>query len=703
MGRVSRSAGAVCVAAVVLMVLRTHAQVPSDGSATSGQAEPQAPSAAGQAPTPTFRGGINFVRVDVLVSDKQGHEVADLKQTDFEVTEDGKPQTVETFKLVRLDESAPLTEGPPKAIRTDYDEESEAARDDVRLFAIFLDDYHVRRESSMVVRERLASFVENQLSPSDMVGVMYPLEPLAEVRMIRDRAATASAMRQFAGRKFEYTPRNEMEWRYADQPTAVVEQIRNEVSLSALKGLVIHMGSLKEGRKAVILVSEGYTGLLPPQLRGQNALMGGADNPQRDNPFAGMNDRLEDMAQFSANLDLQAELRSVYDAANRNNTAIYAVDPRGLTSSEFGITSTVNPTTDQQYLGATIDTLRQLAENTDGRAIVNSNDVLSGMKQIVRDSSAYYLLGYTSSQTASDGKFHEIKVRVKRTGVQVRSRKGYWALTPSEAAASAVAKKSAAGPPPAVTSALSSIAEPARDRVVRTWIGTSRGENGRTKVTFVWEPVPKIPGDRSTKDEPVRVSLMAAGADGAQYFRGRVPDVALASAAPSMDVPDSTPRAPSRITFEAPPGTMHLRVSVEGRGSEVLDSEVRDVAIPDLTLPQAALGTPAVLRGRTARELQQLKADPDAVPVATREFSRADRLLIRVPAYGPADGTLTVTARLLSRDGKPMMDLPVGIASGAEAQIDLPLAGLAAGQYLVEIAAGTDASQKQLVGFRVTS
>src|SRR5262245_52739730 len=74
---------------------------------------------------PVFRSGINFVRVDVIVSDKTGNTIADLKQTDFEVSEDGKPQTIETFKLVKLDGGVtPTSDGPPRAIRTDYDEEA---------------------------------------------------------------------------------------------------------------------------------------------------------------------------------------------------------------------------------------------------------------------------------------------------------------------------------------------------------------------------------------------------------------------------------------------------------------------------------------------------------------------------------------------------------------------------------------------------
>src|SRR5207249_1044622 len=306
--------------------------------------------------------------------------------------------------------------------------------EDVRLFAIFLDDYHVRRGASMAVRNPLTRFIEAQLGPSDMVGVMYPLESTSSVRMTRNHDAVVRGLQQFQGRKHDYTPRNQFEERYAYYPTEIVERIRNQVSLSALKALVVHMGTLKEGRKALILVSEGYTNMLPPQMRNANAQFPGSGNPNAFNPMAGLNDPNEDRAAFFASLDLDSDLREVYDTANRNNVAIYAVDPRGLPGFEFDINEGVNTQSDSKYLSSTMDTLRVLADNTDGRAIVNRNDLDVGMKQITRDSSAYYLIGYNSTQAPSDGKFHEIKVRVKRPGAQVRARKGYWALTPTETA-----------------------------------------------------------------------------------------------------------------------------------------------------------------------------------------------------------------------------------------------------------------------------
>src|SRR3954470_8341138 len=512
------------------------------------QPPPQPPPADPATQPPVFRGGINYVRVDVIISDKNGNPVADLQASDFDVAEDGKPQKIDTFKLIKLDGGAAESiKEPPREIRNDYDEESEAARDDVRLFAIFLDDYHVRRGASMAVRGQLARFIDTQIGPSDMVGVMYPLEATGAVRMTRNHSAVSRGLQQFLGRKFEYEPKNQFEENYAHYPTEVVERVRNQVSLSALKALIIHMGSLKEGRKSLILVSEGYTNIIPPQMRNADAQQPGLGNPATGNPFAGQNDINEDRAAWTAGLDMDSDLREIYDTANRNNVAIYAVDPRGLPGFEFDINENINLSSDSKYLTSTMDTLRTLAENTDGRAIVNRNDIAAGMKQITRDSSAYYLIGYNSVQAPTDGKFHEIKVRVKRPGLQVRARRGYWALNREEAARPTAPAKPAV-PKPVEAAIAAAVIRPSRATVVRSWIGMSRGDNGKTRVTFIWEPLPKSVGDRP-HEEPARVSLMAIAPDGSPSFRGKVPDATVASATPVPAPGGAAARGPSRVSF----------------------------------------------------------------------------------------------------------------------------------------------------------
>lgn len=651
-----------------------------------------APTPADQAGQPIFRAGINFVRVDVIVTDRQGNPITDLTQDDFEIVEDDTRQTVETFRLVKIDTTAPVETLGRLSSRAD--EETAAQNDDARIFVFFLDEYHVRLGNSMAARKHLVEFVQTQLGPKDLVSVMYPLSPIDSVVLTRDHRQLVNAIERFQGRKFDYTPRNALEDRYANYPTEVVERVRRQVSLSALEGLSVKLGALREGRKAIVLVSEGYLAMLPPQLRGAVATMPGLGNPNRNNPLAGENDLMEDRARFSAELDVQTELQRVFDAANRSNTTIYAVDPRGLSTGEFDIQDNVTARPSQDALRQTQSTLQILAEETDGRAIINRNDLAKGMQQIVRDSSAYYLLGYNSTQSRSDGKFHAIKVRVRRPGVQVRARRGYWALSATETARAVAPAKP--GPPPAVTRSLAAISN-AGGRLIRTWVGTAPAESGKTRVTVVWEGVPPTPG--SGRPPVGRVVLNALAPSGESYYRGPI----------GADPPEGAATASRRgsVDIEVPPGKLSLRMSIEGKPDEVLDTDDRTIEVPDFTEPKPGLATPRVYVARNVREFRALEADPSAPPTATREFRRTERLLLRLDgsAAGPAAGAVTYSARLLNRQGDRMSDVPVTAAAapGEAATIDLPLASLPAGEFLIEIVAvaadGTESTE--LVAFRM--
>ena len=353
----------------------------------------------GTSQPPIFRAGVNVVRVDAVVTNRAGAPVTDLKQDDFEITEGGKRQTISNFSLVMLDGGLmPGPEGPPVGISSDEVEQEEARREDVRLFTIFLDDYHVSPESSRIVREQVSRFVETQLGPSDMVGVMYPLTPLASIRMTRDHASVIRVLQQFEGRKGDYRPRNAIEEGYVYKlgMGRSVEQIRNEVVFSALKALAMRMGAMKDGRQSVILVSEGYVG-----ARGS----------------------------------LYLDLGDVAQMASRYNTAIYPVNPLILTPNQ------------RSMPGDALESLNYLAQHSGGRALLDQAEtgaeyrerfatpelprsrLTTAMKQLVIDASVYYLIGY-SPQSPPDDKFHRIDVKVKRRNVEVRHREGYWARKP---------------------------------------------------------------------------------------------------------------------------------------------------------------------------------------------------------------------------------------------------------------------------------
>ena len=663
-----------------------------DAPAQQPAPPPAAPAPAPADQTPVFRSDINFVRVDVIVTDRQGNPVHDLKQEDFEVTEDGKPQTIETFKLINVSEDTGIGSDPPREIRNAIEEQMEAARDDVRVFAIFLDDYHVRLENSMRAREPIARFVEEQLQPKDMASIMYPLWSINDVMHTRNRKQLASAIRQFTGRKYDYTPRNAFEERYVHYVSTIeAERIRNQVTLTALKGLIIKLGGLREGRKAIILISEGFTNTLPAQMNDQVATCNGApcgNQPRsRPDPIGGGTSPLQqrmDTQDFFLQTELLSDIRMVFELANRYNTAIYTVDPRGLAPFEFDLSTqgqaNVSLTKNTAMLENTMDTLRILADETDGRAILNTNDLDKGMRQIVRDSSAYYLLGYSSAVT-TDGKFHKLNVRVKRPGVQVRARPGYLALSATEVERALAPKK--AGPPPAITEALGTLAMTTQQRrnFIRSWVGMSPGKDGKTKISFVWNPMPVVPGMR--RETAARVSLLAGGANSELHFREKG-------------------LAPGRVEFEVPPGPIELDIAVEDASAEVLDRETRKMIVPSLGLG-LSISTPEVFRGRTLPEWQALANDAKAIPAIEREFRRTDRLLLRVGAQS-AGGTPVLTARMLNREGGEMSTLPVTDAGfGGLSHIDVPLAPLPPGDFLIEVMANDGAEQTStFVAFRVT-
>ena len=656
------------------------------------QQQPPAQPPAGQRP-PVIRSGINFVSVDVIVTDKKtGDIVLDMKRDEFEVREDKKPQQVETFEQVKIDALA-ASSIAPKEIRNEIDEETEARQPNVRLFILFLDDYHVRRGNDLAVRKPLMDFIANQLAPQDMVAIMYPLTPVTALTFTRNRDSMISAVNHFEGRKGLYEPRNAFEEKYAYYPAQMVEQVRNDVTMTALQGASVKLGGMRDGRKSVIFVSEGFTATLPAQVNDPIAAMPGIGN--RVPAGQEVNNPRAESQKFFNSADLMSRMREVYDTFNRNNTSIYAVDPRGLAAFEYDINQGVGLQTDRQNLNSTIDTLHVLADNTDGRAIVNRNDLATGMKQIMRDASGYYLLGYTSTSAPTDGKFHSIDVRVKRPNVEVRARKGYWAYTAEDAARATTEAK--AGPPPAITTALSAVVEPAKGgHSTRFWTGTDRGANGKSRVTFVWEPRPPAQGARAD-DAPSKVMITATAPDGSPVFRGP-------AIAPEPDPTNPTAPAGAAVTFDAAPGQIEMRLVVENARGQVVDSTTQSLTVPDYSRTQISFGTPRVFHARTAREALLIRNNVDAQPSAAREFSRGERLLVRFDAYTQDGAKPEVTARLLNRQGNAMSDVPIQTAEGKPLLIDFPLASLAAGEYVIELnAKSPSGAAQQLIGFKVGS
>ena len=662
--------------------------VPLVALAVAAQTPPQTPPAQ-QPQTPAFRTRIDSVSVDVVVSDKDGKPVTDLTQDDFEVRESNKPQTIDTFKLITLNDAVNLDPTTIREIHSLEDQARETARPDVRLFAIFLDDYHVRRGNSLRIREQLARFTDN-LGPRDLVAIMYPLTPISAITFTQSPASTALALRNFEGRKYDYTPKNAYEERLAYQPPAVIERYRNDQTIVALRSLCTYLGTLRDGRKTVLFVSEGMSGTLPSGASTKGSVPLPGTGPQFGAPRGASN--LEDSVAAFNNIDLLNEMQDVFAAAARGNTSVYTLDPRGLATSEFDMADTVASETDRRTLNESIDSLRILADQTDGRPIVGTNSPALGLKQMVQDSSTYYLLSYTSSLAPRDGKFHEIKVSVKRKGLEVRARKGYWAYSAEDVArANGKAAAAANGPPPEIEEALTAIADRPPGRAVQLWLGAERGPTEKARVTFAWEALAAAAA-ADPADVVDHVTVTANSIYGDLLFKGPVPRDPQAL------------RPSGRVTFDAPAGAVQVSVIAENAKGMRLDRDETTLEVPDFTSAGPLITTPIVFRGRTARDMQQVRANAAPVPAATRIFSRTERLLVRFQAYGPGGTTPTITMRLLNSLGKVMAPLPAPTKldnGGFESEIGL--GALQPSDYLIEIVADTGGtSTKALIAIRIT-
>jgi hypothetical protein len=191
-----------------------------------------------------------------------------------------------------------------------------------------------------------------------------------------------------------------------------------------------------------------------------------------------------------------------------------------------------------------------------------------------------------------------------------------------------------------------------------------------------------------------RVELTVLGEGDDVLFQGPV----LPTGPGRVEAPGNEP---ARAVFSTDPGRLRLRMKIEDVDRRQVDSDVRVVIVRDLR-GRVAIGTPEFLRARTFREFRTLGGG-EAVPVASREFRRTERLLIRFPAYAPDGQQPSVSARLLNRRGDPMRALDVRSADG-EHEIDLTLAGLASGEYQVGLTASSPAGKTtEVLGFRVTN
>jgi VWFA-related protein len=447
---------------------------------------------------PAFRSGANYVRVDVYPT-AGGKPVEDLTAADFQLLEDGKPQTIDAFEHVH---ATTVRFAPPRDTAR-----ATASPRHQRVFIVFLDTGHVTTLGSTKVAEPLIRLLDTVVGDTDAVGVMTPDMTPSQMVLGPKRDVLARALRDHPtwGRRYDRATLDRTEQGYVTcypllkveaeaQPgrlmselaQKMIERRRERNTLDALNTLVTYLGDLAETRKTIFAVTEGWVlygsdqQMLEPRhlttdprpfertepVPGRPGITVGRDGKlTTDDPsnlrsvrYPCEADRLA-----LASADDHQYFKDIIGNANRSNASFYTIDPRGLAvfnaevQWERPAREPLPLTADADNLRSSHSSMRTLASETDGFAVIGSNDLDRGVRRIAEDLSSYYLLSYYSTNARPDGKFREITVRVTRPGVDVRARRGYRAPTTAELAAATVAARSAPSARAAADTALAEL------------------------------------------------------------------------------------------------------------------------------------------------------------------------------------------------------------------------------------------------------
>ena len=667
---------------------------------------------------PVFRGGTNLIVVDAYPRGKDGRIIEGLTPADFEVFEDGQRQTVEQFEFVRVE---PVPENERHDPKTQTEMLQAAADPHNRVFVVYLDTYHVTMAGSKRMRFPLVTMLDRILGPADLFGMTTPKIPPSQLVLGRKLVSVESQLAQVAPWGERDTDSQEeqfffdcysldpptlesipQEWRAYDGPVLrwmphlLMDRWREDRTLQNLKGLVTHVGSLREARTVVMTVTDGWRLFRPDQtLAAQSAKLGAGPPaigvPPRGGPIGplgrGTNGRpasdkcRAELVRLAAIND-ERLFTEIVTLANRSNVVFYTISPDGLDTSDARLIETlVTPMTPDRVIGdmdharSRFDAMVTLARETDGISVTVRGD-RTVMNRIVNDVSAYYLLGYSSANPKADGKLRRIKVQVKQPNVAVVARRGYVVPTPESIAAKAAAKAKDAvvappPPPAAVTDALKVLARLGADMFAAARLD----DRDLEIVTEIPAAAAALGKWRDGGSVAVTVTMADGAAAGSAAGR-----IGPGSRSTLVRVPVGSTTGP-------------WRVIVKLTGKEGTFEDLLDVRAPASRL----LNDPGIYRGSGS-------ARTALVPAAEPVFNRTERLRAEIISTGALEQR---AARLLDPRGRlvavqPTLTERPGASGGTVLAVDLTLAPLAGGDYVLEVTAGRGAeSEQRYVGFRV--
>jgi VWFA-related protein len=619
-------------------------------SASAAQAAPQqaSPQTPVDQPPVTFRVEVNYVEVDAFITDAQGKVVTDLTEADFEVLEDGKSQKISSFSLVNIPierAERPLFAGKPVEPDVQTNEHLEG-----RIYLLVLDDIHTDFTRTPRVKAAARRFIEQNFGTNDLAAVVYTGRSDASQDFTNNPRLLIQAIDKFNGRKLRSATIQRIEGARVNPDTGQLEPgddieqmdrgFRARQVMNNIRRLAEFMAGVRGRRKAMLLIGEG----IDYDIYQATGVLGSTAS--------------------SVLLDTQDAIAS----ATRGNVSVYAIDPRGLQAGSeelIAVSGTVGDANLQSLLSEmrlSQDSLRVLASSTGGFAALNRNDMDGAFDRIVAENSSYYVFGYYSTNERRDGRFRKIEVRVKRPGLRVRSRNGYYEARgrrPNQTPASSSKVT------PALTEAIGSPL-PVSGVPIRVFAAPYKGTAPDAAVAYVVEvdvnnfAFVEKDGVFSETIEVVNTSTDSKG----KVFPGERQFVNLNL---KPDTLDRAKRRGFRLVnqLSLPPGRYQLRVAASSRdgrtGSVLYDLEVPDFAKEKFVMSGVALTSRAAAEAPTVRPKDPLADYLPGPPTTMREFTRDDSIAVFAEFYENNPGApahmLEFTAELRAEGGRVVQNV----------------------------------------------
>jgi VWFA-related protein len=679
------------------------------GGALAGQqptpAEPPAPTPAQPAapqPPVTFRAEVNYVEVDARVLDANGKFIEGLTPKDFEVFEDGKPQTVSVFSMVNLPVERlqrPLFASKP----IEPDVTTNLTGMNGRIYLIVLDDLHTNALRTPLVKAAAKQFIERYVGANDLVAVIHTSGRAdAGQEFTTNSRLMLAAVDRFMGRKLRSSTLNRIDEEYRtrqsrqqgdriDDPELMERGYQARVALDSMRQVAQFLGGVSGRRKALVLFSEGID---------------------------------YDINDVIANRDattIMDATRDLLAAATRANVAIYGVDPRGLgglglegievQSFPQDTTLGIGQTSFQQELRLSQDSLRVMSNESGGFATVNTNDFANAFQRIVDDNSSYYVLGYYPTNDRRDGRFRKIEVRVPgHPQARIRARKGYFA---ARGRAPETKPAGPNDPSPELRNAMGSPL-PLSELPMAATAAVFKGPqpNGSVVVSALigGGTLPLVEKD-GTFHNHLELAVVAVNQSGKSFSGGRntlelnmKPDTAKRAAALGFRMIS---------TIDLPPGRYVLRVGAREENTKKAGSVSYDLEVPDFTkqpllmsgLALTSAASSVVPTARSKDPLQQLLPGPLSTH---REFPQGDEVALFAEVYdNTADRPhkVNITASLRAEGGQSVFQTSEerdsselkGSSGGYGFTARIPLKDVAPGLYVVRVEAQSQLGDRPMV------